>query len=42
MRAIIRPREFSRYIVRSGCLAQMSPDELRKHMIPVLRTILLG
>ena len=33
---------FSRYIVRSGRLAQMSPDELREYLIPVLRNILLG
>jgi AcrR family transcriptional regulator len=33
---------FSRYIARTGRLAQMSPDELRESLIPVLRTILLG
>jgi AcrR family transcriptional regulator len=33
---------FSRYIVRSGRLAQLSPDELRDYLIPVLRNILLG
>ena len=33
---------FSRYIVRSGRLAEMSADELRDHLIPILRTILLG
>jgi AcrR family transcriptional regulator len=33
---------FSRYIARTGRLAQMSPDELREHLIPVLRAILLG
>jgi hypothetical protein len=33
---------FTRYIVRSGRLAQMSPDELREYLIPVLRSILLG
>jgi AcrR family transcriptional regulator len=32
---------FSRYIARTGRLAQMSPDELREHLIPVLRAILL-
>ena len=33
---------FSRYIVRGGRLAEMSADELRDHLIPILRTILLG
>lgn len=33
---------FSRYIARTGRLAQMSRDELRDSLIPVLRTILLG
>lgn len=33
---------FSRYIARTGRLAQMSPDELRESLIPVLRSILLG
>jgi hypothetical protein len=33
---------FSRYIVRSGRLAEMSPDELRDYLIPVLRGILFG
>ena len=33
---------FSRYIVRSGRLAEMSADELREHLIPLLRTIMLG
>lgn len=32
---------FSRYIARTGRLAQMSPAELRAHLIPVLRAILL-
>jgi hypothetical protein len=32
---------FSRYIARTGRLARMSPDELREHLIPVLRAILL-
>jgi len=32
---------FSRYIARTGRLAQMSPAELREHLIPVLRAILL-
>jgi hypothetical protein len=27
---------FSRCIARTGRLAQMSPDELREHLIPVL------
>ena len=33
---------FSRYIMRSGHLVEMSPEELREYLIPVLRTILLG
>jgi AcrR family transcriptional regulator len=33
---------FSRYIVRSGRLAEMSPDELRDYLTSVLRAILLG
>jgi len=32
---------FSRYIARTGRLAQMSPTELREHLIPVLRAILI-
>jgi hypothetical protein len=30
------------YIVRSGRLAEMSPDELRDYLTSVLRAILLG
>jgi AcrR family transcriptional regulator len=33
---------FSRYIVRTGRLAELSPDELRDHLVPVLHQILLG
>ena len=33
---------FSRYIMRSGHLVEMNPEELREYLIPVLRTILLG
>jgi hypothetical protein len=33
---------FSRYIVRSGRLAEMSPDELCDYLTSVLRAILLG
>jgi hypothetical protein len=33
---------FSRYIMRSGHLAELNPDELREYLTPVLRTILLG
>jgi len=33
---------FSRYIARTGRLAQMSPDELRDELTRVLRAILLG
>lgn len=33
---------FSRYIVRTGRLAEMAPDELREHLAAVLRGILLG
>ena len=33
---------FSRYIVRTGRLAELSPDELREYLVPVLHNILLG
>jgi Tetracyclin repressor-like, C-terminal domain len=33
---------FSRYIARSGRLAEMTPGELRAALVPVLRGILLG
>jgi AcrR family transcriptional regulator len=33
---------FNRYIVRSGRLAQLTPDELREYLVPVLRAILFG
>lgn len=33
---------FSRYIARAGRLAEMSPDQLREWLAPVLRAILLG
>jgi len=33
---------FSRYIMHSGHLVEMTPEELRRYLIPVLRTILLG
>jgi len=33
---------FSRYIVRTGRLAELTPDQLRDHLVPVLHQILLG
>jgi hypothetical protein len=33
---------FSRYIARSGRLAEMTPGELRAALVPVLRGILPG
>jgi AcrR family transcriptional regulator len=33
---------FSRYIVRTGRLAELSPDELREYLVPVLHQVLLG
>ena len=33
---------FGRYITRSGRLAEMSPEELREWLVPVLRAILFG
>lgn len=33
---------FSRYIVRTGALAELSPDELRAYLVPLLHNILLG
>lgn len=33
---------FSRYVVRGGSLARMSGDELREHLIPLLRSIVQG
>lgn len=33
---------FSRYVVKSGPLAEMSEKELVRHLVPNLRTILLG
>ena len=31
---------FSRYIVRTGRLAELSPDELREYLVPVLHQVL--